>query len=232
LLAHRLASAAAASPELAQLRGRRLVSVSEIPKDSRLDEPLAKQLSGGDIVSGRALFKDLREFWPTHKLIINTNYKPEIRGTDDGIWRRMLLIPFDVKFEGAAVDASLPAKLLAESSGILNRLVRGCLDWQAGGLQPPKSIVTASDAYREEQDTVGRFLRECCTVRPGTTATKEELYRAFFTWSESEGLTPPLGKQLFGKALKVRGIKDSRRAHGGPWVWWGAGLTQNEDVAT
>jgi putative DNA primase/helicase len=102
--------------------------------------------------------EDFWSFDPTHKFWVSANHEPEVRGTDDGIWRRFRKLPFDVSFQGRA-NKDLKHKLRAELPGILAWAVRGCLDWQRAGLGEPKSVADATQRYREEQDTFGVTVR-------------------------------------------------------------------------
>jgi putative DNA primase/helicase len=223
------ANSSAPSPDQAQLRGRRLVTVTEIARGSRLDEPLVKQLTGGDRISARYLHQNLKDFSPTHKFILSANDKPVVKGTDEGIWSRLLLVPFNVEIPAPERDPELKNKLLEEAPGILALLVKGCLEWQESGLQPPTSVKAASAGYRAEQDTVGRFLEACCVVKPNATAAKDALYVAFQRWCESEGQTAP-PKRGFGEALGARGFVGRRGAQG-VQSWVGVGILEATDEA-
>src|SRR5690606_13257700 len=123
--------------EQADLHGKRLVFTVETDEGRRLDEATVKELVGGDRVRARRMRENFFESQPTHKIILATNHKPKVHGTDFAIWRRLQLVPFGVKFEGERKDKTLPAKLLAELPGILAWCVRGCLEWQERGLGPP-----------------------------------------------------------------------------------------------
>ncbi|MCH5463531.1 phage/plasmid primase, P4 family, partial [Secundilactobacillus sp. HBUAS58055] len=137
-----------ANSDIARLEGARLVTSSEPNDGLRLDEGLVKQLTGGDTVTARFLYGKEFEFKPEFKLWLATNHKPIIRGTDDGIWRRLMLIPFDVKIPDNRVDKDLKYKLQREEVGILNWMVEGALKWQREGLIPPQIVQQASKDYR------------------------------------------------------------------------------------
>jgi hypothetical protein len=142
------------------LRGVRAAFMNETSQASRFDEAKLKDLTGGDTLTGRFLHQEFFDFSPTHKLIIRGNHKPLISGTDEGIWRRLRLIPFIVTIPPDEQDQALVEKLHRELSGILRWAVQGCLDWQHEGLKPPPVITEALRAYREESDTLGRFIAE------------------------------------------------------------------------
>jgi len=179
-----------ATPDLVPLMGARAVRASEPEQGERLKEGIIKELTGGEPILVRALHSDFVEIRPQFKLTISGNHKPEIRGTDDGIWRRVLLAPFDVQIPEPERDPVLVDKLWCEAPGVLNWLVAGLLDYLEGGLRPPEAIVAATEMYREESDPVGTFLTECAEVRGGDappfTPTKD-LVEAFNFWLEDRG---------------------------------------------
>lgn len=151
--------------DVARLRGVRLAVMNETSQGSRFDEAKLKDLTGGDTLSARFLREEYFDFKPTHKLVIRGNHKPTIHGTDDGIWRRLRLVPFNVAIPAERQDPHLLDKLRDELPGILAWAVRGCLEWQRNGLKPPAIVTDAVSRYREESDTLGRFIAECCEVR-------------------------------------------------------------------
>ena len=142
--------AAAASPDLMMLRGVRLALASETEDGQRLAEARIKQLTGGDLVTARALYGGFVTFPQTAKLVIVGNHKPQIAGTDEGIWRRVQLVPFEFTIPAAQRDPTLPGKLMSELPGILAWMVRGCLKWRQSGLKPlsfPRKFVFQEMGY-------------------------------------------------------------------------------------
>jgi len=210
------------SNEVAALAGRRLVVTSELSDGGRLDEGLVKDLTGGDTMSARFLYGEPFTFRPTFKLWLYGNHKPTIAGTDDGIWRRVRLIPFTVQIPEKERDATLPAKLRAELPGILAWAVRGWQDFQLHGLGTPAAVAQATAEYRAESDTLGQFLAGCCYTAEGATARGGELYAAYATWAEQNGLRRPLSNVRFGRALGERGFTSVRDMRG--VCWQGIGL--------
>lgn len=179
--------------ERASLFGVRFASASELPKGRGLNENLVKQLTGGDTISARFMNRDFFEFEPTHKLWVSTNNKPSIKETSNGIWRRVLLVPWT--FTASTPDTELPAKLRAELPGVLRWIVDGCVAWQARGLDPPESVRLATQEFRDECNLVEQFLRERCTTAPEYEgkAVKENataLYKAYAGWCEERGTKP------------------------------------------
>jgi putative DNA primase/helicase len=195
--------------QLMTLQGKRLAIAQETECEARLSEALIKYLTGGDAITARGMYENFGSFSPTHKILLSTNYRPQVRGTDHAIWRRLKLIPFSARFSSKPdrskgekpINKRMEQILLTEASGILNWLVQGCLDWQRYGLQDPECVQIVTEEYRHEQDVVGGFLRECCQVGTGYCEGASELYQAFKEWIPDNGTTA----QAFGRELARRG---------------------------
>jgi len=197
------------SNDLAKLAGARLVTASETGENRRLNENRVKVMTGDDPITCRFLFNEYFTYVPNFKVWLATNHKPEIKGTDRGIWRRIRLIPFDVSFEGRE-DKELHTKLKAELPGILAWAVAGCKAWQEGGLQAPKEVMDATSEYQHESDMVGRFLDERTEKAKigGTGATA--LYQAFAGWAKTNG-EDVISSTAFGRRLTEKGlVKDKK----------------------
>jgi len=151
---------------LATIAGARLVTASESEENQKLAESLLKDITGGENRKTRLLYHDPFEFRPTAKIWLATNHKPQIRGSDHAIWRRVRLIPFAVTIPEEQQDRNLTQKLRDELPGILAWAVQGCLAWQREGLQTPDAVRMATDAYREESDVIGPFITERCALPP------------------------------------------------------------------
>lgn len=207
--------------DIARLAGARVVTVNETAEGQRLNEPLIKDMTGGDHITARFLHREFFDFKPQFKLWIRGNHKPRITGTDDGVWRRVHLIPFDVQIPEAERDLDLLDKLKAEAPGILSWAVRGCLIWQKHGLQPPERVKAATCEYRAEMDMLGAFLDECCDVRDGFNISAKHLYMIYVRWSEQGGQQAQ-SKMRFGLALTERGFTKKRTEYG--YVYHGLGV--------
>jgi putative DNA primase/helicase len=192
--------------QIARLFGKRLVVCTETQEGSRLDEGLVKELTGGDKLAARRMRENWWDFAPTHKAVLVTNHKPEIRGTDHAIWRRIRLIPFDVSFAEDKQDKTLPPKLASEAPGVLAWMVRGCLEWQSEGLAPPEAVLVATKDYRNAQDIVGQFLAERCLTGPDYRSRASDLYANFKGWCLMIGESE-LSQRRFGESLRERGLK-------------------------
>lgn len=179
--------------DVACLCGKRLVSCQETGEGRGLNEALVKWLTGGDRLQARRMREDPWEFSPTHKLFLSTNHRPRVRGTDNGIWRRLRLVPFTQRFSGSAEDKGLPGRLSAEAEGILAWAIRGCLEWLREGERPPAEVVEATDEYRNAEDLVRTWLSECCTLHPNDETKRVrsgDLYAAYTAWCERRNERP------------------------------------------
>ncbi|MET7939684.1 phage/plasmid primase, P4 family [Streptomyces sp. NPDC005302] len=202
-----------ASPELASLRGARLVTASETEKYSRLAEALVKQLTGGDPVTCRFLNQNPFTYVPNFLLIVAGNYKPAILSQDLGVWRRVKLVPFEATFRGAKADRSLPAKLREEAEGILAWAVRGAQEWYATGLEEPSSVASATQDYRESEDRLAEFIAARLVQEPGARVAPMAVRRAYAEWAEDAGLSRKeiLSGWALGVELESRDfVKDKR----------------------
>jgi putative DNA primase/helicase len=178
-----------ATPDLMPLVGARMVRASEPEEGERLQEGTIKELTGGEPVLVRALHSDFIEVHPHFKLTISGNHKPDIRGTDDGIWRRVLLVPFDISIPAAERDEKLGEKLWLERDGIFRWLVDGLIDYLESGLQEPDEVLEATQEYRDESDPIGTFLKDSCVVsgNPSDFTTARDLMDGFNLWLDLKG---------------------------------------------
>lgn len=208
--------------EQADLYGKRLVVCQETGEGRRFNETLVKQLTGGDAITARRMYEDNWTFNPTWKIWLSTNHKPEIRGTDHAIWRRVRLIPFNVTFhdpgKGDPVkDPRMEEKLTAELPGILAWAVRGALSWQAEGIPAPQAVMAATDAYRAAQDTLAAWIGECCLVNRIADSKASLLYASYKEWCDQAGERPITQKKL-GMRLVEQGFVSERRKTGYHWL--------------
>jgi len=167
--------------DIASLKGCRLVSMIETNQNVTLDEGCIKKLTGSDMLKVRFLHKEFFEFMPTFKIIFSSNHKPNIRGTDNGIWRRIRMIPFDFKVEDNNDDRELPLKLKEELPGILKWIIEGYKKYHESGLPTPASIMDTTEEYKEEEDSIGQFIEDECDIEEKTYVTiknfKERIYQ-------------------------------------------------------
>jgi len=204
--------------EKADLAGKRLVVAVETEDNKRLSEIGIKEMTGGDKIRARRMREDFWEFWPTHKILLATNHKPIIKNNDYAMWRRIRLIPFDVKIEEEQKDYNMPERLEAELPGILAWCVRGCEAWQAEGLKPPNDVLAATEEYREEMDLIGQFIDRYCIVSPEAKDTPMKLYTTYKKWCAETG-EYALTQHAFGRQLSNREFKSA--ASNGVRMWKG-----------
>jgi putative DNA primase/helicase len=211
---------------VADLFGKRFVAAVETGTGKYLDESLVKEMTGGDTLRARRMREDYWQFIPTHKLLLATNHRPQIRGTDNGIWRRIRLIPFERVFTETEQDKRLAEKLRTEAAGILAWCVRGCREWQQTGLEMPAAVSTATSHYRTGEDVIGRFLAECCIRRGDIRVKFRDLFEAFESWASDNGERVS-SKKAFGGYLRDHGIPDKKSG-----VKWciGIGLLADEKL--
>ncbi len=176
-----------ATNDLARVKAARMLIANEIEDGSMLAESLVKQMTGGEPLAARLLYKEHFEYVPKFKLFIAGNHKPILRGRDDGIWRRVRLVPFNAKFTTAQIDKNLIQKLRAELPGILNWAIKGCLTWQRIGLDQPKVIDDASAAYKQEMDVIEQWMLDCCERGPTFDVMAGLAYRSYAEWSVENG---------------------------------------------
>lgn len=217
-LAKRGNGGASASPDLARLRGARLVTAVEAEQGRRLAESLVKEITGGDPVTARHLHKEFFEFKPQGKLWLATNHRPEIRGNDNGIWRRIHLIPFNVAIPKDEQDKNLSEKLKAEAPGILAMAVQACLEWQRNGLQPPSAVTQATEDYRADSDELGDFLASRCLIDPTAQTAASALYDAYKAWCETNGGDAVSAKRFGSMVAERPGVAKKRTNTGNMYV--------------
>jgi putative DNA primase/helicase len=203
--------------DLVDLRGARLISVSETETGEALAEAKIKQMTGGDRVKGRPLYGTHVEFDFTGKIWLATNSLPSINNIDHGIWRRIHAIPFNHTFTAEEQDKELGSKLTKELPGILNWAIKGCLDWQKQGLNPPQTVLEQVSAYKTEMDSFAQFIRDECKLDPDIKYPASKLYETYRHYCQAIGRKPQ-STTAFKKALdKLTGVYQSRTSSGMQW---------------
>lgn len=216
--------AGSATPDLATLIGKRFGICSETEDNRELAEGLVKGVVSGDSMTVRPLYAPPIEFKPNCKLVITGNHKPIIRGNDNGIWRRVRLVPFNRTFSPEDRDPHLLMKLKDEVPHILAWMVQGCLEWQKRGLaDTPKIIRAATDCYQSDQDIIGTWLSERAAIAINGEVLSAELYRNYSGWCSDNGLRAT-SAVVFGRRLAERGFKV--RQSNGKRLWSGLSLNR------
>jgi putative DNA primase/helicase len=183
----------------------------------KLSESLIKQITGNDRMTARFLYGEFFTFQPTFKIFMAINHKPTISGTDHGIWRRIRIIPFTTTIAEENRDLHLSEKLVAESPGILNWLIKGAMRWRIERLALPPEVKNASDEYRDEMDVIGNFIKDRCEQMPGVQIKARELFKCYQEWCE-ENNEYACSERFIGLRLKELGIKQKRLSDGRYWV--------------
>lgn len=192
--------------DIARLNGMRFVTLSETGQDQKFDEPLLKDLTGSDTLTARYLFREFFDFRPEFKLWFRGNHQPTISGSDDGIWRRFHVIPFDVQIPESGVDLQLPDKLSKELPGILAWAVQGAHEWIKHGLNAPESVTEAVRQYRRDSDIIGQFIDAHCVVGPKHRVPATPLYQAYREFAKDHG-EAVMSQTKFGRSLSGRGFE-------------------------
>lgn len=202
----------------ASLFGARIATAVETEAGSRLAEAKVKELTGGDELVARRMREDFWPFTPTHKLWLAANYRPTISGSDEGIWRRIRVVPFTVTIPPDERDAHLLDYLVEhELPGILAWAIEGYRKFRTDGLGLPDAVNAATVAYRAEQDVVGQFLTiHGYELRPHAVVKAGDLRRQYEAWCDAEGIQT-IGPTAWVQALAGRGLTQTRRKNGRFW---------------
>jgi P4 family phage/plasmid primase-like protien len=213
-----------------KLVGLRFVSSSETKQGNTLDESFIKVITGGDTLTARNLYSEAFDFKPQAKIWLRTNYPLTIRGTDNGIWRRIVQVPF-AKIVSKP-DRDLPNKLRSEAEGIFAWAVRGWMDYQQNGdLYIAPSIERAKEQYKEEQDVIGQFIKEECEIGKEFVVTKATLYQAYASWAKQRNYFQKNDREFSQELTKRVELKETKPREGdGPrkWHWVGIRTIQLE----
>ena len=177
-------------PEMAELKGRRLIISSEMEEGMRLNTATVKQLCSTDEIQAEKKYKAPFHFVPSHTLVLYTNHLPKVGANDDGIWRRLIVIPFNAKITGDS-DIKNYADYLYEHAGafIMSWIIEGAkkaydMDFK---VKIPKVVEDAIEAYREDNDWMGHFLADCCDIDKAATEKSGELYQAYRAYCLQNG---------------------------------------------
>ena len=208
-------SAGGAREDLVRLRGARYVHVSEPDENSELREGSVKSMTGGDVIPARGVYaKESVELMPTWVVFMPTNHKPIVKGGDNGIWRRLVLLPFERNFDAdptVVKDVKREEKLLAEGQGILAWLIQGVAEYQRKGLDAPEKVRAARAQYRSQMDLLSEWIEECCELGEGYESTMESLWRSWETYAKQRGILQYVRSSIaLGRRLDQR-FPDGKR---------------------
>lgn len=196
--------------ELAMLRGARIAVSAELDDRRRWNASRIKSLTGGDAVSARFMRGDFFTFENTAKLLVAGNHRPSLASVDEGIRRRLLLVPFEVRIPEEERDKDLFEKLRDEWPDILAWAVQGCLDWlDRGGLKPPACVSDASASYLENQDVLGQWIADCIESDSVSIVGSKELHASYQTWATERG-ERFMGEKTLSQTMEDRGYRRIR----------------------
>lgn len=215
--------------DIARLAGSRLVISVEVDEGKKLAESLIKTITGGEEVTASHKYQDSFSFDPTFQLWLAANHRPRVRSDDAAMWRRILQLPFDVVIPEAERDPGVKDTLkdtTIAGPAILAWLVKGCLEWQADGLNPPEQVRQATEQYREEMDPLAEFIGDRCVVQDGATADNGEIYQEYQKWAATAGIRRPIGRKAFTQGLKSRGFE--QESTGKARYWPGLGILADD----
>jgi len=210
--------------EIADLIGRRMVVASETEAGAELRIQTLKRLTGDARLKGRFMRENFVEFPRTHKMVLVTNNRPAIVEDSEAVWRRVLMVPFNVVIPPEERDPALLEKLHGEYPGILAWLVRGCPAPDAHSLDIPESIRLATNSYRGRPNSLDIFLRECCELRRDAVTPSDELTAAYEAWAEERSHVP-LRARAIGSVLRGHGCEPVKPR--GVRSWSGVQLIEN-----
>lgn len=179
-----------AQPEMAELKGKRLIIASEMQEGVRLNTAMVKQLCSTDEIQACKKYKDPFHFVPSHQVVLYTNHLPKVGANDDGIWRRLKVIPFNAKIKGNS-DIKNYADFLYEKAApaIMKWIIEGAekVSKTDHKVDDPKCVKDAVAAYREDNDWLGHFIADCCEVGDGFTEKSGEFYQQYRAYCIQSG---------------------------------------------
>ncbi|MGE3249886.1 MAG: phage/plasmid primase, P4 family [Hyphomonadaceae bacterium] len=208
-------SGSGATPDLARLSGDvRMVSTAEPPRGAKLSESLIKTITGKGELTARFLNREFFDYVPRWKLIIECNAKPTISGSDDGIWRRAVLVLWPRQLLPEEMDRDLEEKLMREASGILNWLIEGAISYLEGGLMIPDAVKAALEDYRSNASSFREWFFERCVLDEAAEVEVRVLIEDYKDWCARGGIDHPLGERAFQTELSnMQVIRIGKRSH-------------------
>jgi len=221
--------------DIARLAGPRFVSSIEVERGGRLAEAMVKELTGGDTISARFLYREFFEYKPQFKLFLVANHRPRVSDDDSAIWRRILVVPFEHAIPGDKQDPRVKAELrdpAISGPAVLAWAMEGCLAWQSSGrLVAPEQVVKATRDYRTDMDPLRDFLSDRCDFGEAARVPKTELWNAYQAWAETGGIKFPLKRSEFTARIAELPEVGEAKIHGGTWIWKGIALVGADEAA-
>jgi putative DNA primase/helicase len=211
----------------ARLPGKRLIIASEPARDTYWSEAFVNEITGGDQLSGRHPAGRPFDFMPTHKPLLHGNHLPRLKGAATGLKRRLGILPFNHPPE--TPDRGLKAALRAEWPAILRWMIEGCLAWQKRGIDPPEAVILANAAYFTAEDTLARWIEDCCILDPNLQLEPSVLRRSFNEWARAAD-EETMSERDFSQAIgRFKGWRLTQlKSNGKRWIR-GLGLKPKTD---
>ena len=218
-----------AQPEMAELKGKRLIIASEMQEGVRLNTAMVKQLCSTDEIQACKKYKDPFHFVPSHQVVLYTNHLPKVGANDDGIWRRLKVIPFNAKIKGNS-DIKNYADYLYEKAGsaIMKWIIEGAekVSKTDHKVDDPKCVRDAVAAYREDNDWLGHFIADCCDVGDGLTEKSGEFYQQYRAYCIQSGEYTRSTTDFYAAVEKAGYVR--RKSNNGTLVY-GLSLKSGQD---
>jgi len=200
------------SPEYAELRGKGVVIASELEEGMRLDTAIVKKLCSIDTIYAEKKYKDPFAFTPSHTVVLFTNHLPSVGTSDEGTWRRLIVVPFNAVIKGDE-DIKNYADYLFENAGgaVLSWIIQGAMKYISAGfaIEPPECVKQAIEEYRQDNDWVRNFLDECCEFDSRYREKSGELYSRYKDYCDDTGIyrrkQPDFNKAVEGAGYKRDG---------------------------
>jgi P4 family phage/plasmid primase-like protien len=196
-----------ATPALARLEHKRLAIVAEPNRKHDLDSGMIKLMTGDRRMSVRNNYGPAEDIMLEFVLLMVTNFLPNVAANDNGIWRRIQIVPFNRKFGPDEIDPNLIEKLRAEASGILNVLLDGAAEYLRAGLRIPAKITTMNQEQRHQLDPVEIFFEETMVRSPDAETSLKIIYSCYEAWKKSNPRFHAMTKQELRKALEAKGFE-------------------------
>jgi putative DNA primase/helicase len=198
--------------DIARLYDARIITANESGESKRLDEELLKEITGGDPVTARFLYKESFTFHPQFKIWFAVNTLPKVNAYDHGFWRRVRIIPFTIRFDGKNCDKELYNKLKAELSGIMNWAYEGYVQWQKIGLAPPDEVLRATEKYHQQEDVIAQFIGDCISRTDSieNRIPAKDLCTLYSRWYDENFSEKVMSQQAFGKRMAGAGYKSEK----------------------
>lgn len=203
-------------PEMAELKGKRMILAAELQEGMRLNTSVVKQLCSTDPIFAEKKFKAPFHFEPSHTLVLYTNHLPKVGASDDGTWRRLIVIPFHAKIQGSKDIKNYTQHLVDNAGGaVLSWLIEGARKVIAANYQitRPQCVLDAIGSYREGNDWLGNFINECCEVDKSYQEKSGELYRHYREYCLENGEYIRSTSDFYS-ALEQAGYKKKRTTKG------------------